>query len=126
MGVTRSEFTLAPAYKACLLVRHSGGQRYLIMVIAHGTALHSDYWWHAHDCLRHGSPQEMAPPGALAKPSWAGRTPLLWQGRCLDVRSLNQGLPQKLCPFCLSQKLCSFYCPYSHLHRLVSELLPSS
>jgi hypothetical protein len=40
MGVTRSEFTLAPAYKACLLVRHSGGQRHLIMAIAHGTALH--------------------------------------------------------------------------------------
>jgi hypothetical protein len=47
IGVTRSEFTLAPAYKACLLVRHSGGQRHLIMVIALGTALHSDYWRHA-------------------------------------------------------------------------------
>jgi hypothetical protein len=41
MGVTRSEFTLAPAYKACLLVRHSGGQRHLIMAIARCTALHS-------------------------------------------------------------------------------------
>ena len=38
----------------------------------------------------------MAPPGALAKPSWVGQTPLLWQGRCLDVWSLKQGLPQKL------------------------------
>jgi hypothetical protein len=37
MGVTRSEFTLAPAYKACLLVRHSGGLRHLIMAIARGT-----------------------------------------------------------------------------------------
>jgi hypothetical protein len=36
-AVTRSEFTLAPAFKACLLVRHSGGQRPLIMEIAHGT-----------------------------------------------------------------------------------------
>jgi hypothetical protein len=44
MGVTRSEFTLAPAYKACLLVRHSGGPRHLIMEIAHGT---------------HGSPQRL-------------------------------------------------------------------
>ena len=44
MGVTRSEFTLAPAYKACLLVRHSGGPRHLIMVIACGT---------------HGSPQRL-------------------------------------------------------------------
>jgi hypothetical protein len=36
-AVTRSEFTLAPAYKACLLVRHSRGQRHLIMAIARGT-----------------------------------------------------------------------------------------
>jgi hypothetical protein len=57
MGVTRSEFTLAPVYKACLLVRHSGGQRHLIMAIACGSALHSDYWRHARDCSRHGSPQ---------------------------------------------------------------------
>jgi hypothetical protein len=42
--VTRSEFTLAPAYKACLLVRHSGGPRHLIMAIARGT---------------HGSPQRL-------------------------------------------------------------------
>ena len=39
--MTRREFTLAPAYKACLLVRHSGGQRHLIMAIARGTALHT-------------------------------------------------------------------------------------
>ena len=44
MGVTRSEFTLAPAYKACLLVRHSGGPRHLIMAIALST---------------HGSPQRL-------------------------------------------------------------------
>jgi hypothetical protein len=42
--VTRREFTLAPAYKACLLVRHSGGQRHLIMAIARGTALHTWAW----------------------------------------------------------------------------------
>jgi hypothetical protein len=36
-GSTRSEFTLAPAYKACLLVRHNGGLRHLIMAIARGT-----------------------------------------------------------------------------------------
>jgi hypothetical protein len=38
-AVTRSEFTLTPAYKACLLVRHSGGQRHLIMSIARGLRL---------------------------------------------------------------------------------------
>lgn len=59
-AVTRSEFTLAPVYKACLLVRHSGGQGHLIIAIARCThcspqrlltarALHSD-------CSRHGSP----------------------------------------------------------------------
>jgi hypothetical protein len=37
MGVTRSEFTLAPACKACLLVRHSGGPCHLIMAIARST-----------------------------------------------------------------------------------------
>jgi hypothetical protein len=39
--VTGCEFTLALAYKAYLLVRRSGSQRYLIMAIAHGTALHN-------------------------------------------------------------------------------------
>jgi hypothetical protein len=48
-AVTKSEFTLVPAYKACLLVRHSGGQHHLIMAIACMT-LHSD-------CSLHGSPQ---------------------------------------------------------------------
>ena len=39
--MTGHEFTLALAHKACLLVRRSGSQRHLIMVIAHGTALHN-------------------------------------------------------------------------------------
>jgi hypothetical protein len=63
----------------------------------------------------------MAPPGALEKPSQAERTPLLWQGRFLEVWSPKWGLPQKLCGFCLSQKLCSFRSRHSHLHSLVSE-----
>jgi hypothetical protein len=47
-AVTRREFTLALAHKACLLVRQSGSQRHLIMAIAHSmhaiahsTALHN-------------------------------------------------------------------------------------
>jgi hypothetical protein len=36
-AVTRREFTLALAHKACLLVRRSGSQRHLIMAIAHST-----------------------------------------------------------------------------------------
>ena len=47
----------------------------------------------------------MAHPGAPAKPSRAGRTPILSQGRCPDVWSPKRGLPQKLCGSCLSQKL---------------------
>jgi hypothetical protein len=38
-AVTKSEFTLTPAYKACLLVRHSRGQHHLIMAIARGSQL---------------------------------------------------------------------------------------
>jgi hypothetical protein len=38
----------------------------------------------------------MAPPDAPAKPSRAGRTPLLWQGRCPNVWSPKRGLAQKL------------------------------
>jgi hypothetical protein len=35
--ITPREFTLALAHKACLLVRRSGSQCHLIMLIAHGT-----------------------------------------------------------------------------------------
>ena len=38
----------------------------------------------------------MASPGPLAKLSWAGRAPVLCQGKCLDVWSLQSGLPLKL------------------------------
>jgi hypothetical protein len=47
----------------------------------------------------------MSFPDAVAKPSGVGRTPLLWQERYTGVWSLKQGLPQKLCGFCLSLKL---------------------
>jgi hypothetical protein len=63
----------------------------------------------------------MAPPDALAEPSWAVHTPLLYWGKCPDVWSLKRCLSQKLCCFCLSQKLCSFYSLYCHLCRLVTE-----
>jgi hypothetical protein len=47
----------------------------------------------------------LAPPGAPAKDSWAGQTPLLWKGRCPDIWSPKRGMPQKLCGSHLSQKL---------------------
>jgi hypothetical protein len=57
----------------------------------------------------------MTPLGALAKSSQVGQTPLLWQERCPHVWLHKWGLPEKLCYFCLSQKLCSFFIPHSHL-----------
>jgi hypothetical protein len=50
-----------------------------------------------------------------------GQTPLLWQGRCVDVWSPKWGLSWKLCLFCLYQKLCCFCSPHSHLCILVSD-----
>jgi hypothetical protein len=38
-----------------------------------------------------------------------------------EDKGLKQGLSQNLCQFHLSQKLCCFCSPHSHLHRLVSE-----
>jgi hypothetical protein len=40
-AVTRREFSLSPVYKACLLVRHRGGQHHLTMAMAGSTALHT-------------------------------------------------------------------------------------
>jgi hypothetical protein len=37
---------------------------------------------------------KVAPPGATAKPSQVGRTPLLWQGRCPNVWSPKWRLTQ--------------------------------
>jgi hypothetical protein len=64
----------------------------------------------------------MSAANVEGKCSWAGWTPILWPGRCPDIRSLNKGLPQKLCGFCLSQQLlasvfntltCAEYCQRS-------------
>ena len=62
----------------------------------------------------------MAPLGAPAKSSQAGWTPLLWQGRCPDVWSPKQGLPQKLCGSRLAQKLLA-----SVVHTLLSPVQTS-
>ena len=53
---------------------------------------------HSHLCklVSGGSRNQDSPPGAPAKPSQVGRTPLLWQGRCPDGWSLKPCLPQKL------------------------------
>ena len=58
----------------------------------------------------------MVPPGAPAKSSWPGLTLLLWQERCLDVWNPKRGLPQKLCGFCLSQKLLA-----SVVHTVIAQ-----
>ena len=66
----------------------------------------------------------MAPPGALAKPSQVGQTHLLWPGRCPDVWSLKQGLPQKLCGFSLYQKLCTLTYTVKSLRDPGPEMAP--
>lgn len=48
------------------------------------------------------------------------RPPLLWLGRCLDVCSPKQSLSQKLCCFCLSQKLFRFCSPLAHPQQSAS------
>ena len=45
----------------------------------------------------------------------------IWSCLLTEDEGPKQGLSQKLCHFYLSQKLCSFCSPHSHLHRLVSE-----
>jgi hypothetical protein len=61
----------------------------------------------------------MAPADAPAKPSHVVWTPLLWQGRCLDVRNLKWGLPQKPCFSRLTQKLLA-----SVVHTLTCGIMP--
>jgi hypothetical protein len=57
----------------------------------------------------------MSPADGPATPSWALKTPLLWQRRCPNVWSLKRVLLQKLCGSRLSQKLLA-----SVLHTLTS------
>ena len=45
----------------------------------------------------------------------SGRTPLLWQGKCLDVWSWKRGVSKKLCDYCLSQNLTCCCTQHSHL-----------
>ena len=45
----------------------------------------------------------------------------VWTFLLAEDEGPKQGLSQKLCPFYLSQKLCSFGSLHSHLCRLVSE-----
>jgi hypothetical protein len=51
---------------------------------------------HLHRLISEDGGTKMAPPGAPAKPLRAGWTPLLWQGRCLDIWNPKWGLFQKL------------------------------
>ena len=67
---------------------------------------YADYfWWSLGTKMSSTDPE--------AKSSWAGRTPVLWPERWLDVWSLKRALPQKLCGSCLSQKLSASVCTLS-------------
>ena len=57
------------------------------------------------DYFQRNPATKMVPSDAEAKPSSAGRTPILWPGSSPDVWSLKRGLLQKFCGSCLSQKL---------------------
>ena len=90
-----------PGVRTCLLAEDEGpkqdlSQKLLASVIHTLTYADLSQW---------DPGTKVAPSGTQAKPTQVGLTPLLWQGRCLDVWSTKQGLPQKLCLFCLSQKL---------------------
>ena len=64
----------------------------------------------------------MAPTDAEGKPSWAGRTPVLWLGRWPDIWSLRRALPQKLFGSRLSQNLLA-----SVVHTLIcADYFPRS
>jgi hypothetical protein len=68
---------------------------------------------HSHLCrlVSAGSGNQDGSPGTAAKPSLVGWTPLLRQGRCLDVCRLKCGLPQKFCGFLLTQILLASVVP---------------
>jgi hypothetical protein len=97
--------------QTCLLAEDEGPKQGLSQKMCCFCSLHA----HLHRLVSEGhGPQD----GSLrlqrrlcgqSPPEWI---PLLWQGRCPDVWSLKQGLSQKLCSFCS---------PHSHLRRLVSE-----
>jgi hypothetical protein len=57
------------------------------------------------DYFRRSFRTKISSADAEAKPSRAGRTPVLWPGRWPDVFSLKKELRQKLCDSCFSQKL---------------------
>ena len=54
-----------------------------------------------------------------SEPSQEATSPLA--GKVPGCLEHEMGLPHKQCHFCMSQKLCSFCSPHSHLCRLVSE-----
>jgi hypothetical protein len=85
----------------CLLAEDEGPKQGLSQNVCSFCSPYS----HLSRVVSAGSGNQMSPPDAVAKPSEAGWTPLLWQGSCPDVWSLKRGLPQKLCGFCLFQKL---------------------
>ena len=63
--------------------------------------------------FRWSSRTKMAPADPEVKASWAGQTPVLWQGRWSDVWSPKRALPHKLCGSRLSQKLSASVCTLS-------------
>jgi hypothetical protein len=63
---------------------------------------------------------KMVPADPGAKASWAGRTPVLWQGRWSDVWTPKRAMPQKLCGSRLFQKLLASVCTLSPVQTTFS------
>ena len=103
--------------QTCLLAENEAWKQGLSQKMCFLSNLHT----HLHRLVSKGPGTQDGSLTCSGSQSPPRQTPLLWQGRCPDVWSLKQGLPQKLCHFCLSQKLCSLCSPHSHLRRLVSE-----
>jgi hypothetical protein len=110
----------------CLLTEGEGQKQGLSQKLYHfclSQKLCSFCSSHSHLCrlVTEGSgTQDGSPRSSAVEPTRVGWTPLL-RGRCPDVWSLKWVLCQKLCCFCLTQKLCSFYSHHTHLCRLVTE-----
>ena len=93
--------------RTCLLAEDEGPKQGLSQKLCHFCIQHS----YLHRLISDVSGTQDGSPQVLPQ-SPPGRTPVLWQGRCPDVWSPKQGLSQKLCSFCS---------PHSHLCRLISE-----
>jgi hypothetical protein len=88
----------------CLLAKDESPKQGLFQNLCSFCSPHSHLSW----VVSTGSGNQDVSPRCCGEALPGRRTPLLWQGRCLDVWNLKCGLPQMLCGFHLTQKLLAF------------------